>query len=97
MLYRIFNKVFILSTIKRQENKSEEDAQFKEMLIRLRNCKCTENDAKLLQTRTSFLVQRKLGKIMSKEQRYEDAIILFPKKTDVFEYHFEKLLLADQN
>ena len=66
------------------------------MLIRLRNCECTENDAKLLQTKTPFLVQRNLGKVIY-EERFQDAIRLFPKKRDVFVYNFEKLLTANQN
>jgi hypothetical protein len=87
MLYKSFSDVVILD-----ENLRAKDEVFKNLLLRIRNGNCRDDDYELLRTRFSTL------KHLSSEElaRFDDSVHLFYRKKDAFQFNLEKLVTLQQ-
>ena len=82
-MYRLFNKVVILSDIVRQQGHDVEQVQFKALLNRLRDGQTTEEDWAKLLTRTPTNA--------TDSSRFNDAIHLFYNKDKVNFFNVKEL------
>jgi ElaB/YqjD/DUF883 family membrane-anchored ribosome-binding protein len=86
-LYQSFADVVILD-----ENLRAKDPVFKDMLLRIRNGVCTDDDYQLLKTRFATQMHVSTDEISC----FDDSIRLFYRKKDAFDYNLQKLLSLNQ-
>jgi ATP-dependent exoDNAse (exonuclease V) alpha subunit len=89
-LYKLFNKVIILTEQKRVNGGSREDQQFRDALLRLHDGASSHQDFTLLKTRFDCE--------LSKEElsTFDDALHLFYKKQDSANHNAKKLFQLGQ-
>ncbi|CAG8802972.1 2782_t:CDS:2, partial [Cetraspora pellucida] len=84
-VYKQFLEVYKLKVIQRQSGDSEEQQNFRDILLRLRNGESTITDWETLTTR----VEDKLSKI--EREQFSDAEYILPKWSEVDKINIEKL------
>jgi ATP-dependent DNA helicase PIF1 len=85
--YKQFREVYKLDIVQRQSGDSEEQRNFRDILLRMRDGESTADDWKVLATR---FIDSPIILSQEKEQ-FSDATYLFPRKADVNEFNIDKL------
>jgi len=85
--YRSFREVYKLDIVQRQLGESEEQRNFRDLLLRLRDGESTLEDWNLLATR--FIDASIVSPAV--QLRFSDATCVIPRKSDVAEYNIDKL------
>jgi ATP-dependent DNA helicase PIF1 len=83
--YKLFKEVYKLNVVQRQSGNSQEQHNFRSLLLRLRDGESTLDDWKTLTTR----FEEKLSRI--ERERFSDAMFLLTKWCDVNKINIEQL------
>lgn len=89
--YKQFREVYKLNIIQRQSGDSEEQRNFRDILLRMCDGESTEDDWRIFAIR--FIDSPATLSLENKQ--FSDATYIFPRKADVDEFNFDKLRILN--